>query len=103
MFIVTRQYLDEDHRSKLCKRDAPSGLFFFILTSEKNTVEGENKSLQKSSSWRRESKGKHKFVEICSRFSDLPVSLFFFMLKSEQTRMIQHIKGGNISLQKSST
>jgi hypothetical protein len=30
-------------------------------------------SLQKSSSWRRERKRKHKFDEICSRLCDLPI------------------------------
>jgi hypothetical protein len=35
------------YRSKLSKRDALGGLFFFMLTSEENTAEGENISLQK--------------------------------------------------------
>jgi hypothetical protein len=34
------------YRSKLKKRDAPGSLFFFMLTSEENTTEGENISLQ---------------------------------------------------------
>jgi hypothetical protein len=87
------------YRSKLSKRDAPGGLFFFMLTSEENTAEGENIPFKKSSSWRRERKRKCKFNEIFSRFYDFTVG-FFFMLTSEHKRKIQWIKGGNISLQK---
>jgi hypothetical protein len=68
------------YRSKLSKRVALGGLFF----------------------WKTESKMKHKFDEICSRFCDFTID-FFFIVTSECKRKIQRIKGGNISLPKSSS
>jgi hypothetical protein len=76
------------YRSKLSKRDALGGLFFFMLTSEGNIARGENIPFKKSSSWRRESKRKRNFDEICSRFYYFTVASFF-MLRNGHKRKIQ--------------
>jgi hypothetical protein len=46
MFIIIRHYQDGEHRSKIRKRDAPDGLFFFMIASEhKRKIQHKGSSL----------------------------------------------------------